>query len=162
MIYYRFEMNYNQKKRFAFLRREVKKLKNEEINKPVWIEEAIQYNIDLEGIKKYFSFNHPIELLAFYQKYNGNNFIQSNKIIQDICLHDIAILGICHFDYHKDYISKFDLAQLNLYEDNILKMIESENKSISEQVKEYYAENEIQKKPKELKIEDIKGVMKNE
>lgn len=158
MIYYKFEMNYNQKKRIATLYRNVKKVDEKDLNKPIWIEEAIAYVIDMEGIKKSFQFNNPVELLAFYQKYNGNNFIKSNKIIQDICLQDIAILGICHFDYHKDYISKFDLAQLNLYEDNILKMIESENKSITQKVKEYYAENEIKKQPKEINSEDIKGV----
>jgi hypothetical protein len=148
MIKIQFELNYNQKKRIAFLFREVKRV--EKFDQKVYLDECIEYTIHLDGIKNQMVFNHPIDCLAFIHRYCK----VENRIIQNIMLHDIAILQLKKMYYHHTIVSHLDLAQLVDYEDNIEQMIEKEKKSTAEKVNEYYAEIEANKKIKEVNSED--------
>ncbi len=119
MIKIEFTLTYNQKKRFAFLFRDVSFLPNKK---------GMHYTIHLDGIQSNFEFFHPIEVLSFFFKFSH----EENEIIQKTLINDISIVGISNWSKKVDTM---DLYQLIDFEDNIREMLDIKQKSIDETVK---------------------------
>jgi hypothetical protein len=159
MIKIQFELNFNQKKRFAFLFREVKKV--EQFDQSIYLKNAIIYTIHMDGISKDYTFIHPIECISFIHEHSHH--LEENIIVKNLLIHDLSIISYAQIETF-DSITHLDLAQLINYEDNINEMLDKAQKEtdiiLSQLEKQYYIEDNISK-VKEINSEDIEKLRKH-